>query len=104
LAVGENYDRNGFWTLARRELRRLEIAYFHAGPQWRRATMLECFRLIDSDAHVLEPADMFEKCPFECYEASRILWPDTPYERLYPYLYFFDTEVGFRGWFEFLSG
>ena len=23
--------------------------------------------------------------------------------RLYPYLYFFDTEVAFRGWFEFLE-
>jgi len=43
------------------------------------------------------------KCPFECYAASRILWPDTPYDRLYPYLFFFDTEVGFRMWFEFLG-
>jgi|SRR5208282_853055 len=43
------------------------------------------------------------KCPFESYKASRILWPDTPDQRLFPYLFFFDTEVGFRGWFEFLE-
>jgi hypothetical protein len=43
------------------------------------------------------------KCPLECYEASRILWPDTPNERLYPWLFFFDTEAGYRGWYEFLE-
>lgn len=43
------------------------------------------------------------KCPLECYEASRILWPDTPNERLFPYLFFFDTEIGSYEWFEFLD-
>jgi len=42
------------------------------------------------------------KCPVQCYDASRILWPDTPHDRLFPYVFFFNTEVGFRSWFEFL--
>ncbi len=43
------------------------------------------------------------KCDFECWQSSRILWPDTPDQRLFPYLFFFDTEVGFREWFAFLD-
>ena len=43
------------------------------------------------------------KCPIECYEASRILWPKTPRDRLFPHLFFFDTEVGLREWFGFLE-
>lgn len=44
------------------------------------------------------------KCPVRCYEASRVLWPtiDDP-NRLYPFLFFFDTEVGSRNWFQFLE-
>ncbi len=42
-------------------------------------------------------------CPIKCYEASRILWPHTPYDRLFPFIFFFDTEVGYRGWFELLN-
>ena len=43
------------------------------------------------------------KCPVACEVASRILWPDTPEESLFPLLLFFDTELGRRGWFEFLE-
>jgi hypothetical protein len=43
------------------------------------------------------------RCPVRCYDASRILWPDTPNDRLFPYLFFFNTEIGFRGWFSFLE-
>jgi hypothetical protein len=43
------------------------------------------------------------KCPVRCYEASRILWPNTPNDRLYPFLFFFNTEIGFRSWRDFLA-
>jgi hypothetical protein len=43
------------------------------------------------------------KAPLRCYHASRILWPKTPDQRLFPYVFFFETEVGYRGWFEFLE-
>lgn len=43
------------------------------------------------------------KCPTEAYGASRILWPDTPNERLFPRLFFFDTESGFLPWYDFLA-
>lgn len=43
------------------------------------------------------------KCPVRCYDASRILWPNTPDDRLFPFLFFFDTEIGYRSWPEFLS-
>jgi len=42
------------------------------------------------------------KCPLECYQSSRVLWPKTPNQRLFPYLFFFDTEMGSYEWFEFL--
>jgi hypothetical protein len=44
------------------------------------------------------------KCPVRCYEASRLLWPnlEDP-SKLYPFLFFFDTEVGFRSWYKFLE-
>jgi hypothetical protein len=44
------------------------------------------------------------KCSVQCYEASQALWPniDDP-NRLYPFLFFFDTEVGLRSWFQFLE-
>jgi len=42
-------------------------------------------------------------CPVCAYHASRILWPETPRERLFPWLFFFHTEIGYRGWFEFLE-
>ncbi len=42
-------------------------------------------------------------CRVECWEASRILWPDTPDARLFPYLFFFRTRVGFRTWADFLT-
>jgi hypothetical protein len=44
------------------------------------------------------------KCPIRCYEASRLLWPniEDP-SKLYPFLFFFDTEVGFRSWYNFLE-
>jgi hypothetical protein len=44
------------------------------------------------------------KCPMRAYEASRILWPDSgDPDHLYPFLFFFDTEIGFQDWFEFLE-
>ena len=42
-------------------------------------------------------------CPERCFDASRILWPNTPYERLFPLIFFFDVEVGFRSWSGFLE-
>ena len=44
-----------------------------------------------------------EKCHGRCHMASRVLWPKTPDQRLFPLIFFFDTEVGHRGWFEFLN-
>jgi hypothetical protein len=41
-------------------------------------------------------------CPNDCSEASRLLWPRTPDHRLFPWIFFFRTEVGFREWSDFL--
>ena len=35
-------------------------------------------------------------------QASRILWPETPDQRLFPWLFFFEAEEGFLCWYEFL--
>jgi hypothetical protein len=43
------------------------------------------------------------KCHERCYNASRVLWPNTPEDRLFPFLFFFDTEIGFRSWPDFLN-
>lgn len=43
------------------------------------------------------------KCPERAVEASAALWPNTPYERPYPWLMFFDTEAGYREWYDFLD-
>jgi hypothetical protein len=43
------------------------------------------------------------KCPVDSLAASRVLWPETPDGRLFPLLFFFNTEAGHRGWFEFLD-
>jgi len=43
------------------------------------------------------------KCEFECWDSSRILWPKTPNQRLFPHLIFFDSEAGERSWFDFLD-
>ena len=43
------------------------------------------------------------KFPDAAYQASGILWPDTPFERRFPWLLFFDTEVGRRDWYDFLD-
>lgn len=44
------------------------------------------------------------KCPVPSHQASRILWPHSEEpNKLYPYLFFFDTETGYRDWFEFLD-
>ena len=43
------------------------------------------------------------KCPVPGLAASRLLWPETPDARLFPLLFFFNSEVGYRGWFEFLE-
>lgn len=43
------------------------------------------------------------KIPVRCYDASRILWPNTPDRRLFPHIFFFNTELVWRGWFSFLD-
>jgi len=43
------------------------------------------------------------KCPIRAHAASRVLWPKTPENRLFPLLFFFETEIGVRGWFDFLE-
>jgi hypothetical protein len=43
------------------------------------------------------------KCPVRALAASQILWPETPHDRLYPLLFFFRTESGVRGWYDFLA-
>lgn len=43
------------------------------------------------------------KCPVRCHAASRLLWPRTPDARVFPLIFFFHSETGFRGWFEFLD-
>ena len=42
------------------------------------------------------------KCPVPCHGASRVLWPRTPDARVFPLIFFFHSEAGFRDWFEFL--
>src|SRR5205085_3291437 len=42
-------------------------------------------------------------CHIQCYDASRILWPETPNERLFPWLFFFNTETGHLPWDRFLA-
>lgn len=42
-------------------------------------------------------------CPVSCYTASRILWSETPNDRLFPWLFFFDTEFGHVPWVTFLE-
>ena len=42
-------------------------------------------------------------CPVSCYSASRILWPETPNDRLFPWLFFFETETGHVPWATFLE-
>lgn len=43
------------------------------------------------------------KIPVRCYDASRILWPNTPDKRLFPHIFFFDSEFGFRYSYDFLD-
>ncbi|MFZ2088639.1 MAG: hypothetical protein WAU47_08700 [Desulfobaccales bacterium] len=38
------------------------------------------------------------KIPVQCYDASKILWPNTPDQRLFPHIFFFESEIGFRYW------
>ena len=42
-------------------------------------------------------------CPTECYFASQLLWPKTPREKLFPWVFFFDSEIGIRAWYSFLK-
>ena len=58
---------------------------------------------IGSNGGIAQIGIVKAKCPIRCYEASRILWPDTPNERLFPFIFFFDTEIGFRSWYQFLA-
>jgi hypothetical protein len=44
------------------------------------------------------------KCPLDAWNASRILWPATASRGLlYPHIFFFDSESGFRYWSDFVS-
>ncbi|HEY1717016.1 MAG TPA: hypothetical protein VGH42_01830 [Verrucomicrobiae bacterium] len=42
-------------------------------------------------------------CELELRESSRILWPETPSGRVFPYVFFFDTESGIHDWYKFLE-
>jgi len=44
-----------------------------------------------------------KKIPIACWVATKILWPRTPEGRLFPHIFFFDTEFGFRYWYDFLD-
>jgi len=55
---------------------------------------------IGSEGGIAQIGIVKAKCPIRCYEASRILWPDTPDERLFPFIFFFDMEVGRRSWIQ----
>jgi hypothetical protein len=58
----------------------------------------------DNDGGVYYLGIVKAKCPVRAYEASQILWPDSgDPDHLYPFLFFFDTEVGFRPWSKFLE-
>lgn len=43
------------------------------------------------------------KCDFEAGEASKVLWPQTPHQKPFPFVFFFDTEAGNRYWPDFLD-
>ncbi len=43
------------------------------------------------------------KCLKDSYDSSQVLWPVTPDKRMYPLIFFFDTEIGFRHWTHFLN-
>lgn len=44
------------------------------------------------------------KCSIRAFEASKILWPlNENIDHIFPYLFFFDTEMGFRSWHDFLT-
>ncbi len=43
------------------------------------------------------------KCDFECWDSSKILWPNTPHQKPFPFIFFFDSEAGNRYWPDFLD-
>jgi len=43
------------------------------------------------------------KAEMECWEASKILWPRTPHQRPFPFIFFFDSEAGNQYWLDFLG-
>ena len=42
-------------------------------------------------------------CEMELRQASHIFWPETPNNREFPYVFFFDTEIGNLDWYKFLN-
>ena len=58
---------------------------------------------ISEDAGIKQIGIIKAKYEEKAILASQILWPDTPEERLYPFLFFFDTELVYRPWFDFLN-
>jgi hypothetical protein len=78
-----------------------------AEPSFRRTEVGDLVLIVptigESDAGVHQIGIVKAICPVRSYEASKILWPDTPGQRLFPWLFFFDTEVGYRSWPDFLN-
>jgi hypothetical protein len=56
---------------------------------------------LSEDAEIKQLGIIKAKCPIECPNASRLLWPEAPPDKSYPLLFFFDTEIGSRPWAEF---
>jgi hypothetical protein len=42
-------------------------------------------------------------CPSECFHASQVLWPQTPNDKLFPWVFLFESEAGYRSWYAFLN-
>lgn len=58
---------------------------------------------LSEDAAIKQIGIVKAKCPIECPTASRVLWPEAPPDKTYPWLFFFDTESGYRAWSDFTS-
>jgi hypothetical protein len=79
----------------------------NAEPSFRRTRLGDLVLIIPQigvhDKGIHQIGIVKAKAPDKCYHASRVLWPKAPDQRLFPFVFFFDAEVGFRGWFEFLE-
>jgi hypothetical protein len=79
----------------------------NAEPSFRRTRVGDVVLMIPSigvdDGGIRQLGVVDAICPHRAWEASRILWPKTPHERLFPFIFFFRTEVGYRSWPDFLE-